>query len=48
MFPPAIYFRLCLLHGPVAANQAGRSISFVSAKEFKKIEGEDAEVIPWM
>jgi len=26
--------------------QAGRSVGFVTAREFKKIEGEDAEVIP--
>ena len=26
--------------------QAGRSIGFVTAREFKEIEGEDAEVIP--
>jgi hypothetical protein len=26
--------------------QAGRGVGFVTAKEFKKIEGEDAEVIP--
>lgn len=26
--------------------QAGRGVGFVTAREFKKIEGEDAEIIP--
>ncbi|HUI41056.1 MAG TPA: hypothetical protein VL523_03705 [Terriglobia bacterium] len=30
----------------LVTKQAGRSIGFVTAREFKKIEGEDAEVIP--
>jgi len=30
----------------LVTKQAGRSIGFVTAKEFKRIEGEDAEVIP--
>jgi hypothetical protein len=30
----------------LVTKRAGRSVGFVTAKEFKKIEGEDAEVIP--
>lgn len=30
----------------LVTKQAGRSIGFVTAREFRKIEGDDAEVIP--